>query len=99
MSRMLFHITTGPENPTRVALGLLVARTALGNGHSVDVFLAADGVDYLRAETRAVATGIRNAQDPIMIGNATAAFMPKRPMRITTGTNQEAMRSASVDGR
>lgn len=58
MSRMLIHITTGPENPTRAALGLLVARTAMGAGHQVDVFLAGDGVDYLRAETRAVASGI-----------------------------------------
>ena len=58
MSRMLFHITTGTENPTRAALGLLVARTAMANGHVVDVFLAGDGVDYLRAETRAVAAGI-----------------------------------------
>ncbi len=58
MSRMLFHITTGTENPTRAALGLLVARTAMAEGHDVDVFLAGDGVDFLRAETRAVATGI-----------------------------------------
>ena len=58
MSRMLFHITTGTENPTRAALGLLVARTALAAGHTVDVFLAGDGVDYLRPETRAVGAGI-----------------------------------------
>ena len=58
MSRMLFHITTGTENPTRAALGLLVARTALGGGHDVDVFLAGDGVDWLRAETRDAATGV-----------------------------------------
>ena len=58
MSRMLIHVTTGPENPTRAALGLLVAKTALAEGHAVDVFLAGDGVDYLRPETRAVASGI-----------------------------------------
>jgi len=58
MSRMLIQVTTGPENPTRAALGLLVALTAQKNGHQVDVFLAGDGVDYLRPETRAVAGGI-----------------------------------------
>lgn len=58
MTRMLFHITTGTENPTRAALGLLVARTAAGAGHEVDVFLAGDGVDWLRPETRAAANGI-----------------------------------------
>ncbi len=58
MSRMLFHITTGTENPTRAALGFLVARTALGAGHDVDVFVAGDGVDWLRPETRDAASGI-----------------------------------------
>jgi hypothetical protein len=35
MSRRLVHITTGPENPTRAALGLPVARTALEGGHEL----------------------------------------------------------------
>jgi uncharacterized protein len=56
--RLLVHIATGPENPTRVALGLLVARTALGAGHEVDVFIAGDGVDVVREETRAALHGI-----------------------------------------
>ena len=56
--RILVHIATGPENPTRVALGLLVARTALGAGHDVDVFVAGDGVDVLRDETRGLINGI-----------------------------------------
>ena len=43
MGRLLVHIATGPENSTRAALGLLVARTALAGGHSVDVFLVGDG--------------------------------------------------------
>ena len=44
MAKLLVHIVTGPENPTRAALGLLVARTAMEAGHSVDVFIAGDGV-------------------------------------------------------
>jgi predicted peroxiredoxin len=56
--RILVHLATGPENPTRVALGLLVARTALAAGHDVDVFIAGDGVDVLRDETRGALNGI-----------------------------------------
>jgi predicted peroxiredoxin len=56
--RLLVHIATGPENPTRLALGLLVARTALAAGHEVDIFVAGDGVDVLRAETRDLLQGI-----------------------------------------
>ena len=48
MSRLLVHITCGPESPTRAALGLLVARAACDKGHDVDVFLAGDGVQLIR---------------------------------------------------
>lgn len=48
MSRILVHITHGPENPTRAALGLLVAKAALDEGHEVSVFLAGDAVTLLR---------------------------------------------------
>ena len=56
--RFLVHIATGPENATRLALGLLVARTALSEGHDVDVFVAGDAVDVLRDETRNALHGI-----------------------------------------
>ena len=58
MSRLLVHIVTGPENPTRAALGLLVARTALGAGHQVDLFLAGDAVGLLRPATLDAGVGI-----------------------------------------
>ncbi len=58
MARLLVHIATGPENPTRVALGLLVARTALEAGHDVDLFIAGDGVAVLRPETLDAGSGI-----------------------------------------
>lgn len=48
--KFLIHITQGPENPTRAALGLLVARTAIEEGHTVFVFLAGDAVQLLRNE-------------------------------------------------
>jgi predicted peroxiredoxin len=46
--KLLIHITVGPENPTRAALGFLVAKTAIDEGHSVTVFLAGDAVQLLR---------------------------------------------------
>ncbi len=44
MTKLLFHIVTGPENPTRVALGMLVAKTAQSAGHDVTVFFGGDAV-------------------------------------------------------
>lgn len=58
MSRLLVHIVSGPENPTRAALGLLVGRTALEGGHDVDLFFAGDGVGVLRPETLDAGHGI-----------------------------------------
>ncbi len=48
MTVFLVHIVTGPEHPTRAAMGFLVARTALDQGHDVRVFLAGDGVQLMR---------------------------------------------------
>lgn len=46
--KMLVHITCGPSDPTRAALGFLVAKTALAEGHSVTLFLAGDAAVLLR---------------------------------------------------
>ena len=51
MSKLLVHVVTGPENPTRAALGFLVAKAASAAGHEVILFLAASGVQFLRDET------------------------------------------------
>lgn len=48
MSRLLVHLTCGPEAPTRAALGLLVAKAAVDQDHQVDVFLAGDAVQLIR---------------------------------------------------
>jgi len=47
MAKVLVHIHTGPENPTKAALGFLVAATALKQGHQVDLFLAGDGASLI----------------------------------------------------
>lgn len=75
MSRLLVHIATGPEDPTRVALGLLVARSALEAGHDVDLFIAGDGVAVLRPETldagHGIGTGsLREHVDALVAGGA-----------------------------
>ena len=76
MPRLLVHIATGPENPTRAALGLLVARSALAAGHAVDLFIAGDGVGILRPETldagHGIGTGsLREHMDALVAGGAT----------------------------
>ena len=58
MARLLFHVATGPENPTRVALAFLVAKAAAAQGHEVDVFLAGDCVNVLRDETMDALHGV-----------------------------------------
>ena len=40
MGKLLVHITHGPEAPTRAALGMLVAKAAVDDGHEVALFLA-----------------------------------------------------------
>jgi predicted peroxiredoxin len=58
VAKVLVHLATGPENPTRAALALLVARTALDEGHEVRVFLAGDAVQLARPATASLAQGI-----------------------------------------
>ena len=48
MASLLIHITAGPNDPTRAALGFLVAKTAAEEGHEVNMFLAGDAVQLMR---------------------------------------------------
>jgi predicted peroxiredoxin len=48
MAKILIHLTSGPEHPTRAALGFLVGRAAADEGHEVSLFLAGDSVQLLR---------------------------------------------------
>jgi len=58
MSKVLVHLASGPEHPTRAALALLVASTAVSEGHDVRVFLAGDAVQLARPETAAAVHGV-----------------------------------------
>lgn len=58
MGKLLVHITSGPEAPTRAALGLLVARAGIDEGHEVAVFLAGDAVQLIRDAVLDSLTGL-----------------------------------------
>jgi predicted peroxiredoxin len=73
VAKILVHITCGPENPTKAALGFLVAKTALDAGHEVSLFLAADAVQLLRDAVLDSLTGLgtgslRESYDAIVAG-------------------------------
>jgi uncharacterized protein len=48
MAKILVHMTCGPDQTTRAALGFFVARAAIEEGHTVTVFLAGDAVQLMR---------------------------------------------------
>lgn len=56
--KILVHITHGPEEPTRAALGFLVAKAALEEGHSVSLFLAGNAVLLLRDQDMGGVVGV-----------------------------------------
>ncbi len=51
MAKLLIHVTTPPDDPTKAALSFLVAKTALAEGHEVNLFLAGESVRLLDPET------------------------------------------------
>ena len=51
MNKLLVHIITGVENPSRAVLGFLVAKSAIEDGNDVTIFCAGDGVTSLHEIT------------------------------------------------
>lgn len=75
MAKILVHITHGPEHPTRAALGFLVAKAAIEEGHSLTLFLAGDAAQLLRDETlnnvAGLGTGkLRESYDAVVASGA-----------------------------
>jgi uncharacterized protein len=73
MAKILVHITHGPEHPTRAALGFLVAKAAIEEGHEVSLFLAGDAVQLVRDAVidnlAGLGTGkLRESYDAIVAG-------------------------------
>ena len=74
MAKILVHTTHGPEHPTRAALGFLVAKSAIDEGHSVTLLLAGDAVQLLRNAVLDNLTGLgtgklRELYDAIVAGS------------------------------
>jgi predicted peroxiredoxin len=75
MSKILINVTHGPEHPTRAALGFLVGRAAVEEGHQVSFFLAGDAVQLLRDPVLDAVVGIgtgslRESYDAVAAGGA-----------------------------
>jgi predicted peroxiredoxin len=73
MAKILVQVTHGPEHPTRAALGFLVAKAALEEGHEVNLFLAGDAVQLLRPAVLDTLTGLgtgslRESYDAVAAG-------------------------------
>ncbi|HYN35596.1 MAG TPA: DsrE family protein [Actinomycetota bacterium] len=81
MSSLLVHIHTGPENPTKVALGMLVARTAAAEGHDVSVFFAGDAVNVIRDSVldslQGVGTGSAREHFTALVEAGTSIYLSK----------------------
>lgn len=75
MANILVHVTCGPENPTKAALGFLVAKVAVDEGHDVSMFLAGDGVQLVRDAVLDSLTGLgtgslRESYDAVIASGA-----------------------------
>ncbi len=81
MGSLLVHITHGPEAPTRAALGLLVARSAVEAGHDVTVFLAGDAAylvkDAVIEHTIGVGTGALSDSFPALVDAGVPIFISR----------------------
>jgi predicted peroxiredoxin len=73
MGSLLVHVTHGPEAPTRAALAVLVAKSAVDAGHEVALFFAGDATNLLRDATAETVQGIGTGnfgEDPRALGAA-----------------------------
>ncbi len=79
MGSLLVHITTGPEAPTRAALGFLVARAAVQAGHDVSLFLAGDASQLVRSSVidslQGVGTGALAETVPAVVDGGAALYV------------------------
>ena len=58
MGKLLVHIITGVENPSRSVLGFLVSKSAIEDGNEVTIFCAGDGVTSLHDITTKEMQGV-----------------------------------------
>ena len=89
--KLLIHSATGPENPTRAALALLVARSAADEGHDVRVFLAGDAVHLAREATSTAVHGVGT-------GNATEHLAALREAGVTLYLSGMSSKARGIQG-
>lgn len=89
--KLLVHSATGPENPTRAALALLVARTAADEGHEVRVFLAGDAVHLAREATAAAVVGVGT-------GNAAEHLSALRSAGVSIALSGMSSKARGIEG-
>jgi predicted peroxiredoxin len=88
---LLVHSATGPENPTRAALALLVARTAAEEGHAVRLFLAGDAVHLAREATASAVQGLGT-------GNAAEHLAALRDAGVTLQLSGMSSKARGIEG-
>src|SRR5688500_9081565 len=90
--KLLVHSATGPENPTRAALALLVARSAAEEGHDVRVFLAGDAVHLAREATAAAVHGVGT-------GNVAEHLAALQAAEVTLHLSGMSSKARGIEGR
>ena len=89
--KLLVHSATGPENSTRAALALLVARSAADEGHDVRVFLAGDAVHLVRDATATATQGLGT-------GNVAEHLAALREAGVTLHLSGMSSKARGIDG-
>ena len=89
--KLLVNSATGPENPTRAALALLVARAAAEDGHDVRVFLAGDAVHLARDATATAVQGLGT-------GNVAEHLAALRGAGVTLHLSGMSCKARGIDG-
>lgn len=56
--KFLIHVTASPADSTKAALAFLVAKTAIEEGHTVNLFLAGDAVKLLQESALNTVVGL-----------------------------------------
>lgn len=67
MAKLVINITHGPDHPTRAALGFLIGKIAVEEGHDVSLFLAGDAVQLIR-------DGVLDSLNGLGTGNLRESF-------------------------
>ena len=89
--KLLVHSATGPENATRAALALLVARAAVEEGHDVRLFLAGDAVHLARDATATAVHGLGT-------GNASEHLAALRGAGVTVYLSGMSSKARGIEG-